>query len=98
MVRYFYLTTNEGDKFIESEFKGIWDQSTSRWKIPCNMIERVCAYLMLSIDKGDDEEGNVKSARISKRKKRKRKVHREDSFEEDLANSSCEESDEQILH
>lgn len=84
MPRYIYLYSNEGDDTIKNIFGGLWNSKKKRWRLPVENIEKVCEYLKsqdLEVDIDDQE------TLLAKSEKRKRKAHREKSFEE----SSIEE-------
>ena len=97
----FYLYTNEGDEFIKTEFKGVWNPRMKRWTIPLSMASKVEEYLL----NDDTEEYSEVQARAPKTcapktrapktcaPKRRKKIHREDSFDENLLNSSGDEAE-----
>lgn len=84
MPRYIYLYSNEGDDVIKNIYGGSWDSKNKRWRLPAENVYKVCEYLKSQYQEVNNESEEILLVRTEKRK---RKAHREKSFEE----SSIEE-------
>lgn len=80
MPQYFYLYSNEGDETIQN-FGGSWDQKNKRWRLPFEMSGKVYEYLK-SLQEVDVDDADTLPP---KKKPRRKKVHRENSFMDDYS-------------